>query len=145
MADMFCSSCGVHVPAGAGYCPSCGTAVTGTAKASPALPVLPPPPATWGPPAGYPPGPAAYGQAKQGVNGFAIASLVLSLLCLYGVGSILAVIFGNIARRQIREQGGEGDGMAKAGIIIGWVSLGIFAVIILIVLISSGNDSGPSY
>ncbi|MSO37786.1 MAG: hypothetical protein EXQ69_05975 [Acidimicrobiia bacterium] len=66
-----------------------------SALASPAVPVLPPPP-------------AAYGQAKQGVNGFAIASLVLSV-CLYGVGSILG------------------------------------AVIILIVLISSGNDSGPSY
>ncbi len=146
MADVFCRSCGKGVPAGTGFCASCGTAVQGAAPGQPAGSPFPPlPPANWGPPAGYAPAPGGYGQAPQPTNGFAITSLVLSLVCLYGVGSILAIIFGNIARRQIREQGGQGDGMAKAGIIIGWVSLGIGVMVILAMVIARSSDSGSSY
>jgi hypothetical protein len=57
------------------------------------------------------------------MNGYAIASLVLSLVSLCGIGSILAIVFGNMAKRQIRTEGGEGSGLATAGIIIGWVGL----------------------
>jgi len=58
----------------------------------------------------------------------AIASLVLSiagLLC--GFTPILGVIFGFVARRQIRNSGGiqTGDGLAIAGIIIGFILLAL--------------------
>jgi hypothetical protein len=47
------------------------------------------------------------------------------------------VILGHIARRQIRETGENGDGMALAGLILGYVGIGlsvIFAVIIVVVV-----------
>lgn len=65
-------------------------------------------------------------------NGLAVASLVLSILTLFGIGSLLGIIFGVRARRQIRESGGyqSGDGLALAGIIIGIVTLIIGIVVI---------------
>jgi hypothetical protein len=54
-------------------------------------------------------------------SGFAIASLVLSLVWLGGLGSILAVVFGSKAKQDIRRSSGDlsGDGMATAGIVLG--------------------------
>ena len=67
----------------------------------------------------YPPG------AATPTNGLAIASLVLSIVWLAGLGSVLAVIFGIVARRQIRASGGRqgGDGLALAGLLIGILGL----------------------
>jgi hypothetical protein len=62
----------------------------------------------------------------QRTNGFAVASMVLGILWLFYLGSILALIFGYIAKQQIRQRGETGDGMATAGIILGWVGIGIF-------------------
>lgn len=69
-------------------------------------------------------------------NGFAIASLVLGIVWVFGVGAILAVIFGFVARKQISESGGRqgGSGMALAGIILGFV--GIAGVILWIVFVA---------
>ncbi len=85
---------------------------------------------------GYPP-PAPASQT----NGLAVASLVLSLLGLVGVlpliGTVLGLIFGYSARNQIVQSRGlqGGEGLAKAGIIIGWVTLGIWALGICAALI----------
>jgi hypothetical protein len=70
-------------------------------------------------------------------NGFSIASLVLGIVWVFGVGAVLAVIFGFVARKQIRESGGRqgGSGMALAGIILGFV--GIAGLILWIVLIAA--------
>ena len=88
---------------------------------------VPSPPTTTGlaatpypaPQTAYQPGP------PRQTNGLAIASLVLSILWLWGVGSLLAVIFGARARRQIRVSGGHqgGDGLAIAGITIGIIGV----------------------
>jgi hypothetical protein len=57
----------------------------------------------------------------------AVASLVCSIAGLVtcglscGVVSLVGAILGHAARRQIRERGEGGDGMAVAGIIIGWI------------------------
>jgi hypothetical protein len=81
-----------------------------------------------GPPGyGYPP--PAYPVVAP-TNGLAIASLVCSLaglaVCLSApVGAIL----GHIARRQIRERGEQGDGMALAGIIVGWALTALLLVV----------------
>ncbi len=83
------------------------------------------PPPSYGYPQAPPPPPT---------NGLAVASLVLSLLGLVGIlpllGTILGLIFGYSARNQIAQSRGTqgGEGMAKAGIIIGWVTLGIWAL-----------------
>ena len=60
-----------------------------------------------------------YGQPQQpGTNGLAIASLITAFLCWP-----LGLIFGFVARNQIRETGQKGDGLALAGIIISFASL----------------------
>jgi len=63
-----------------------------------------------------------------------IASMVLGILWLYWVGSILALIFGYIARSQISGSDGTqtGGGMATAGIVLGWIGVGILVLILLI-------------
>jgi len=123
--------------------------------ADPGVPVSPygygqapgyPPPTDsgYGPPPGYPP-PAdpGYGYPVGGpqyayvpvrrTNGLAIASLVCSLVWLGGVGSLLAVIFGFVARSQIKraEDHEEGNGLAIAGIIIGFVGLVTIGLVIV--------------
>lgn len=95
-------------------------------------------------PASMPPPGQPYGPYPQQVpwvvsrptNGMAVASMVLGILWLYWVGSILALIFGYIARRQIRERGESGDGMAIAGIVLGWVGVGVALIFIVVLLVS---------
>jgi hypothetical protein len=64
---------------------------------------------------------------QQATNGLAIASLVLGIVWLWWLGSILALVFGYIARRQIARSNHEqtGRGLATAGIVLGWVGIGL--------------------
>ena len=55
--------------------------------------------------------------------GFAIASMVLGIVWIYGLGAVLALIFGYMAKRDIARTGKRGDGMATAGIVLGWVGI----------------------
>jgi uncharacterized membrane protein len=60
----------------------------------------------------------------------AIASLIASILgvtLIPTIGSIIGVILGYMARKEIRESHGAmgGEGMAKAGIIIGWIGIAL--------------------
>lgn len=85
----------------------------------------------------YPPRPSM----SVGTNGMSIASLVLGLLWIYGLGSILAVVFGIVGLRQIKERGQSGGGMAIAGIILG----GVFGILTLIIFVIAAAASGPTY
>ena len=82
--------------------------------------------------------PQQYGQPypypyapPQRTNGMAIASMVLGILWLYWIGSILALVFGYVAKKQIRERGEAGGGMATAGIVLGWIGVGLFAIVLV--------------
>ena len=75
---------------------------------------------------------------KRGTNGLAIASLVCGIVWVWGVTSVLAIIFGLIARRQIKERNETGDGMAIAGIVLGIV--GVVGTIILIIVFAAVVD-----
>ena len=80
------------------------------------------------PPGQYPQQPGQYpGQYQQGPsnNGLAVASLILGILWICGLGSILALIFGLVAKNQIKQSGGrqKGDGMATAGIVLGAIGV----------------------
>ena len=76
-------------------------------------------------------------------NGLAIASMVLGIVWVYWIGSILALIFGYVARRRIKKSGGSqtGNGMAIAGIVLGWVGIG-FLIFVIILAITSSSNSG---
>jgi tetratricopeptide (TPR) repeat protein len=55
-------------------------------------------------------------------NHLAIASLVLSLCgLLFCVSAPVGAVLGHVARGQIRDRGETGDGLATAGIIVGWL------------------------
>jgi Domain of unknown function (DUF4190) len=112
----------------------------------PPPPPPPPPPSQPQPPATPPAsGGAYYSQPTSSTNGLAIASLVSSIagFVICGLGFIVGVVLGYIARNQIDQSGGaqEGRGMAVAGIIIGWVGIGLFFLGIVIVIIVAAATS----
>jgi hypothetical protein len=106
------------------------------------------------PPQGYPAGGVPYGQNPYGAqqypgygpqtrtNALAIASLVCSIAGLVTcISAPVGVVLGHIARRQIRQTGEQGEGMATAGLWVGyiltvlgalffagWLALVIFAI-----------------
>ncbi len=84
-----------------------------------------PPPGSYG--HGYPP-PYGYPVPPRRTNGLAVASMVLGIIWLYWIGSVLALVFGYVARSQIRERGETGDGMAIAGIVLGWIGVGFLGL-----------------
>jgi len=95
-------------------------------------PGYPPPgyaPPQYAPPPGYPP--PGYGYPPPGfyrppTNPSAILALVLAF-----VFAPAGIVLGVIARRQIRQSGEEGDGLALAGIIIGSIASAFWLLLIL--------------
>jgi hypothetical protein len=76
-------------------------------------------------------------------NGLAIASLVLGIVWVYGIGSILPLIFGYSAKSSIDRSGGRetGRGLAVAGIVLGWIGVGLI-VLGIIVFAAASSSSG---
>jgi hypothetical protein len=73
--------------------------------------------------------------ASRGTNGMAIASMVLGILWIYWLGSILALIFGYIALRQIKQRNEGGRGMAIAGTVLGWIGAGTLLLTIIVAVV----------
>ena len=106
--------------------------------ATPPPPPPPPPPDAWGQPSP----PPSYQRSSSGTNGFAVASLVLGILqffCVPLIGTVLALVFGFIGRNQIDGSGGAqgGRGMATAGIVLGFVGIGLTVVYVIAAVASS--------
>lgn len=64
-------------------------------------------------------------------NSSAVVSLVLGALWLMGIGSVLALVYGYRARRQIKssEPKQAGAGLATAGIVLGWAGIALLLVV----------------
>jgi hypothetical protein len=77
-------------------------------------------PPGWAPPAASfdPPPPSPE------YNALAIVSLVLAVMGF----AFIAAIVGHIARNQIRTRRERGDGLALAGIIVGWISTALYVL-----------------
>ena len=111
----FCRACGEPL-AGAPFCPRCGARANAT-----------------GPPA-------------EGTSGNAIASLVLGIagLVIFPlVPSILAIFLGRSAKRDIRQRPGlGGEGLATAGIVLGWVGVALIAlaVVLFVMLVTTASQ-----
>jgi hypothetical protein len=59
----------------------------------------------------------------------AVVSLILSLVGLgTGITAPIGAVLGHMARRQIRDTGEDGDGLALTGIIVGWTVTGLFVL-----------------
>jgi hypothetical protein len=79
----------------------------------------------------YPPYPPA-----PPTNGLAIAALVCGVGgFVVGLSFIPAIICGHLARRQIRQTGEQGAGLALAGLILGYVGSALFIVLVAVLVI----------
>jgi hypothetical protein len=78
-------------------------------------------------------------------SGKAIASLILGItgfVILPIVGSILAIIFGVSAKREIESRTGlGGNGMATAGIVLGGIGIAIAALVAFMIILALGSMS----
>ena len=94
-------------------------AIVADLPAGPAGPVMPY--------QGYYPAPA------QPTSGLAIGAMVCGIAELFTLGfaAIPAVILGHLARAQIRRTGERGDGMAIAGLVLGYLGIAGWLFIIL--------------
>jgi hypothetical protein len=95
-----------------------------------------PPPAPYGAP--------QYAPAAPKTNGLAVASLVLGItgfLCC--IPAILALVFGYISKGQIDKSNGTqgGRGMAVAGIVLGWVWVGLGILYVILVVLGTLSES----
>lgn len=60
-----------------------------------------------------------------------MASLVAGLLWLGWLGSVLAVVFGHVALRQIAREQGRGRSLAIAGLALGYLGMLTLALAII--------------
>jgi DUF1707 SHOCT-like domain/Domain of unknown function (DUF4190) len=79
-------------------------------------------------------------------NSMAIASFAcgLSQFVFGPLGTIPAIVFGHMARSQIRRTGEQGAGLALAGLILGWgaVLLGVIIAVIAVLAVAAGSRNG---
>jgi hypothetical protein len=95
----------------------------------------------------YPGYPYGYAPPRE-TEGLAIAALIVSCaavlgLCTWGVGGLLGIvgaILGHVARRRIRLNGRSGDGMALAGIIVGWILAAVCVVMLVVSVVLVAHD-----
>lgn len=102
-------------------------------------------------------GQQAYGQqygytAAPKTNLLAILSLIASIvgfiMFLPVIGQIAGVIMGHISLKQIKTTGERGHGMALAGLLIGYISLGLIVLFIIgisILVASTANSTSSGY
>jgi hypothetical protein len=85
---------------------------------------------------------------QRGTNGLAIAALVLGL-AQFAVGfpaGIAAIILGHKAQQRIKQTGEQGSGLARAGLILGYLgTLGLVLLALLFLLTTAAmNVRGPT-
>jgi hypothetical protein len=94
----------------------------------------------YGQPPGYPPQPVYVPVA--GTNTMAILALVFAFIF-----APVAIVLGHLAKKQIRQTGEQGDGLATAGLWLGYIFTGLgvllcaFYVIVIIFAVNSGSTT----
>jgi len=84
-----------------------------------------------------------------------LVSLVVACLALVGIAvwitAPVGAILGHIALKQIRQSGESGEGMAKTGIIVGWIITGLgilccagYIIFFVVLAANSQNLSLPA-
>ena len=79
-------------------------------------------------------------------NELAIASLACGLVqFMFGpVVAIPAIVFGHVARQQIKRTGEQGAGLALAGLILGWAAV-ILTIVLIVGLAMSAGIHGATH
>lgn len=131
---MFCPTCGTDNPDTAGFCNRCGR------------PLKPEATVAWRPAgdAAAPPSPPYAGPQER--SGKALASMVLGifalfLLSIFLIPGIAAVVLGHMAYSEIKKSAGrlKGEGMAIAGLAMGYGSFAAIPFILIIAAIAIPN------
>jgi type IV pilus assembly protein PilA len=130
---MFCFKCGASMPDTTQACPRCGAVVA-------AGPQSPPPVSL---PGGAAAVPRQYGAPPQ-TDGKAVGSLILGILAIFPFGllaGIPAVVLGHLSKSSIAKSMGrlKGEGMATAGLVMGYVSVAFVPLILIIAAIAIPN------
>jgi len=73
---------------------------------------------------------------------------ILSVTLIQPITAILAIIFGYMARREVKRSGGQvdGDGMAVAGIVMGYIGIGftvLFTALYIVYFVVIISTLGP--
>lgn len=112
----FCTGCGNSVSAGEKFCRVCGKELPAPAVITPAA-------------------------APAETSGKAIASLVCGLFLLVFPLSIVAIVLGHISLSEIRKSAGrlKGEGMAIAGLVLGYLGVAGIPVMLIIAAIAIPN------
>jgi Domain of unknown function (DUF4190) len=88
----------------------------------------------------YPQGYPQYGTPTPGTNTVAILSLIFAF-----VFAPVGIILGHVAKKQIKQTGEQGDGLATAGLVLSYIFTGLAVLAccigILIPIIASGTSS----
>lgn len=89
-------------------------------------------------------------QPPMSTNSLARASMILGVAEFFSMGltAIPAVICGHIAKREMRLTGQRGDGLATAGLVLGYMAIIFWAVIIVLAVLGAainvaGQGGGP--
>jgi len=83
---------------------------------------------------------------RKSSDGLAVASLVLGILWIVGIGSILAVAFGHTHLSRAKRGEVNQSGMAIAGLVLGYVGIAGAAILIIgsIVAANTANNLNNS-
>ncbi|EYR62391.1 membrane protein, partial [Actinotalea ferrariae CF5-4] len=79
--------------------------------------------ATTGAPAGLPP--------TEPLAVVSLVAAVLGLTALPGLGSVVGVVAGHVALRRVRSSGGGGEALAKGGLVVGYIGIGIVGAVLV--------------
>ena len=84
------------------------------------------------------PVPAAY-QPPQSTNSLARASMILGVAEFFSMGltAIPAVICGHVAKREMRLTGQRGDGLATAGLVLGYLAIAFWGILIVLAMLGA--------
>jgi type IV pilus assembly protein PilA len=117
----FCAACGNSLADGERFCRVCGRDAGASPAASPAIPLA--------------------ANAPAETSGKAVASLVCGLLFFIPLLFVLAIVFGHLALSEIRKSAGrlKGEGMAIAGLVLGYLWIVGIPVILIIAAIAIPN------
>jgi hypothetical protein len=113
-----CPACGSVTEGDRTFCSHCGEPIVALAPAVRAsMRYLPPAP-----------------YVRRPLNRLAAASIVFAVVWLWGLGSVLAIISGHVARRAIDESHGEvgGAGIASTAIVLGWVGIALVPLVLVL-------------
>ena len=83
--------------------------------------------------------PTVYGKKDSSLAIISLVSGLVGWTFLPFIGAIVAIVTGHLAKKEIRESAGtmSGDGMALAGLILGYVQIGIVILTVVCILVFS--------